>query len=68
MMATSPFYSRNTIIDCLRRTEMTPFVMKPLSDRCDELTTISEILDSHRLLMFVGDTWRARLVRSFHAE
>lgn len=29
VMATSAFYSRNPIIDCLRRTEMTPFVMKP---------------------------------------
>jgi len=35
--------------------------MKPLCDRCDELTMISEILDSHRLLMFVVDRW-------WHAE
>jgi hypothetical protein len=56
VMATSAFYSRSAIIDCLCGPEMIPLLMKPVCDRCDELTTISEILDGHECPMFVGDT------------
>ena len=57
-MAAGSVDSLDAIIDCFVGTEMPPLFIKPARDCCDELTTISEILDSHPLLMFVGDTWR----------
>ena len=67
-MATSAFDSCNTIIACFVGPEITPFVMKPVSDRCDELTMISEILDSQSLVDICRGYVAARVVRSFHAE